>query len=400
MNFKFYLFLLTCVMVLIACGGSEEDVVQVDVDTPVVERAEEEPAVEPTAATAVTIEEQEEPPVEVIAENDEPVVEVEPEVEEPAAEAEPIQDEIVDISALNVSNEGLTSYTIEVEMSFFIADEPENNQTIIIHGATDLIKNASQFDMQTRSYSDEGELEQAMTVTQVGGETYTVLGEIGCMQIPQMEGVDDPVSELQDTQEMLKNLQNVKRVRPNVTINGVETIHYVFDESIVAADGEDGLVNMSGELFLSVDDRYVIKMTMQGAPENISIDLEEATAFDAFEYELNMTSFNQPVEVSLPAECAAGGGSGGGTALPRPEDVTALTSMAGIETYQTSMSPAEVSAFYDEALLGAGWTNDTDGEEIEGMAIRSYSKGGETIELVVTIQEGVTMVIVVSEGAE
>ena len=83
------------------------------------------------------------------------------------------------------------------------------------------------------------------------------------------------------------------------TLNGVGTDHYVFKLSGLGVESGADVTTNQGEYWIAQDGGYLVKyvlvaeeQTEPGKPIRFSVSIE-------------LTSINQPVEITLPAECLA-----------------------------------------------------------------------------------------------
>ena len=173
------------------------------------------------------------------------------------------------------------------------------------------------------------------------------------------------------------------------TVNGVAANHYTFDER---AFGQLGVAKSTGEMWVAAEGGYVVKylLTTTGKADYFGEGIEGTLIWD---YEL--TDVNQPVAFTLPADCPAGMVN-----APLLPDATDVLNMPSILTYDTASSLADAAAFYREQIPNLGWTLIGEPGITETNALIEFTRGNQTMTVIVTTDAGVTTVTILLENAQ
>ena len=86
--------------------------------------------------------------------------------------------------------------------------------------------------------------------------------DVGWIRIQQDQSpFDDPSISLMTGGQLFSNLEDLKRVRPDEKINGIDSRHYTFDEQVLGKlIGEaTGDVKADGDVWIANDGGYVTK---------------------------------------------------------------------------------------------------------------------------------------------
>lgn len=332
--------LLWCVYVLlalllVACSGtSEETLTEPAAVAPTEVEGSDSPTTAPLATTAP-----------------EPTTEVEattaPAEPTTAPEAEATEEILTTLPDMELALADLTSYRWAM-VTRIISETGEVLTSIVtITTTTDPPAREVRVSLPEQAGLESGPI--AMTITQVGDLTYMFMGEMGCISTSASEGDlldDDFMADMMRPEDILSDLQSARRVRPNETINGIETRHYVFDESTFAPD-DMSFAQVEGHLYIAEEGGYLVRYVLVGASD-------EGVGGDDGPREIQMTfnllDVNQPITITLPEGCDAG------ASLPMVEDASEVSSFSGLTTYVSALPLDQVAAFYQEALPAGGWS--------------------------------------------
>ncbi len=126
------------------------------------------------------------------------------------------------------------------------------------------------------------------------GETNTGMNEMNPMQ-----------------QEMMSALTNLYDLNVSVddpayvgeeTVNGVLTDHYTFKVTKLGSESGAEVVANSGEYWVAKDGQYLVKYVVLMETRTAPAGSAQAEAVHV-EVNIDLTEINQPVEITLPAEC-------------------------------------------------------------------------------------------------
>lgn len=177
-----------------------------------------------------------------------------------------------------------------------------------------------------------------------------------------------------------------KLVEENVTVNGVVTNRYVFDESTLgAALGLGAVAKAKGDVWVSPELNIVVKYVAHYEGKNLAIGGGDEGVLDLV---FDLTDINEPITIQAP--------EGVKPAIPEDipvlDDAAELTAVSGFVTYATTKSVDEVTAFYEAQMPARGWTK---GEGlIPGMI--DFAKDGRTAQVMIQTEEGKTTVTIIS----
>ena len=107
---------------------------------------------------------------------------------------------------------------------------------------------------------------QSFVIYQIDKDMYMNVGEdVGWIRIQQDQSpFDDPSISLMTGGQLFNNLEDLKRVRPDEKINGVDSRHYTFDEKVLGKLIGDatGDVKADGDVWIAKDGGYVTKYVL------------------------------------------------------------------------------------------------------------------------------------------
>lgn len=379
------LFVLLLGMSALACnlpfGGEEEPTPR-----PTQEADDAEAEADGEAATAV-------PDEPVVAETEEEPVATEVPAAEPTAETGDDSLSSIFPQSLNVSDSAqgfdtLDSYQMEMTIATTVSDTTQT-----IHATMIISTDPAQSQM---SFSFEGMEDMAgmgnMSMTQIEGTSYMIVPEFGCITTAAGE-TDDAFSNSLDANEFLEEIGEAQLVGEE-TINGIETLHYTFDETAVQ-DETTQFNSVQGDVYIAKEGNYIVRFRLEGEGPVGSLGiamLEEETDADQtvglMVIEMNLTSINEPVEITIPAECENSGVAD--SEYPVLEDAYESGSFGGIVTYKTDTPFADAVAFYQESLAADGWVyQEADSFIMDGTtALMYFDQGDRSLTVTITQETG------------
>lgn len=185
--------------------------------------------------------------------------------------------------------------------------------------------------------------------------------------------------------QILDELGDVKYVGTE-TVNGIKAKHYTFDENAFKEnDFQGGTVeDAEGDVYISVDGNYLVKidMTVKGSGFDIpTSDTGEKMQEGTWAMKLDMSSINEPIEIILPAEAAAGGVP---EDIPTPEDAADLTVLGDLIMFQTAMSPTDLATWYKEEMPKNSWTLKDESTLGEVVSL-DFTKEGQTASFMIAV---------------
>jgi hypothetical protein len=175
-----------------------------------------------------------------------------------------------------------------------------------------------------------------------------------------------------------------KLVQRGVTVNGVSTDHYIFDETSLGANLGLGTVSKAtGEAWVSPTLNVVVKYAAHFEGKNLALGGGDEGSIDVA---LDLTDVNKPIEIKAPE----GVGPAMAEDIPVMEGATELTAMSGMVIYKINKTPAEVNAFYEAEMPAKGWTKAE--AQLEGTL--SFTKGERNATVMIQEEDGKTSVSV------
>ncbi len=363
------LILLAVLLAIAACGGGEEAPA-----TATEASAQQQPAA-PAAATNTSV-----PPTAT------PL---------PATATPELTEEEVSLSEDQLAAlEKLESYRLVVTFSSKGTDaqgEPIDDMAEILTEYT-RDPEARRMVMNFVDNTDPGAEQDAMESFQIGQDMYMFAGDdVGWMRISTEESpFADPELSMITSGNIFSDLEEMRRVRPDEEISGIDSRHYEFDEQVLGkVFGEDvGAVTASGDVWIAKDGGFVTKyvLTIEVAGGNGGI-FDPNLASGVIEMSFELQDVNGDITIELPEEAAAGATLAGFTgAFPVPDGSRVQAASANFTIVESDAPVAEALAFYEEALAELGWVKDEEGSMTMGdMASYTFSKDGVRLSLLVSL---------------
>jgi hypothetical protein len=203
---------------------------------------------------------------------------------------------------------------------------------------------------------------------------------------------DPDMQLLMDSGALFNDLGGLTRVRPDEVVNGISSRHYKFDDAALAswlALTTNPTAEVDGDVWIAADGgyitRYVLALKVSGGGGSaLAPDLANGTVTMSYE----LSDVNQPITIELPEELSGGvsmKGFEGESPFPLPEGGTVMMSSPDVTMLQTTLSPEDAAAFYENALADLGWTkNEEDSMSVGGLVSLAFEKGGNRLTLIMT----------------
>jgi len=377
--------LMSLLLAVAACGGSDEAPAAPTAAAAATEGTAQQPAA-PAAATNTPL-----PPTATPA--------------PPTATPQPADDEAAPSEEQLAALEKLESYRLLISFSSKGTDADGKPIDSSVQITTEYVKDpeARRMVMSFVDNTDPSAEQPPLESFQIGNDMYMFAGEdMGWMRISNEESpFADPELSMITSGNIFSNLDQLRRVRPDQKIGGIDSRHYQFDEQVLSKIfGEDvGDVTASGDVWIAKDGGFVTKYTLvidvkSGNGGLFDPDLASGTIEMSFE----LQDVNSDITIELPEEAAAGATLAGfDGAFPMPEGASIQAASANFTIIQSDAPIDEVVAFYEEALAALGWTKDEQGSfSMDNMASATFSKDGVQLSLVVNLDSntGKTQIMV------
>jgi hypothetical protein len=229
--------------------------------------------------------------------------------------------------------------------------------------------------------------------------------DVGWMRVSTEESpFADPELSMITSGNIFSDLEQMRRVRPDEKISGIDSRHYEFDEQVLGrVFGQDvGDVTATGEVWIAKDGGFVTKyvLTVEVAGSNGGI-FDPTLTNGVIEMSFELQDVNGDITIELPEEAAAGTALAGFTGpFPMPDGSRVQAASANFTIIESDVPVAEALAFYEQALAELGWTKDDSASMTMGdMASYTFTKDGVTLSLLVSLDSntGKTQIMVSAE---
>lgn len=279
----------------------------------------------------------------------------------------------------------LDTYEMEMEISTTVSETTQVIQ------ATILVSTDPAQTQMTFSFSGLDDMAgiDSMSMTQIEGTTYMNMAEFGCMSTSESEFDQADFGTL-DATDFLADVGEATLVGEE-TINGIETVHYTFDESVVG-DEISQFDWAQGDVYIAKEGNYMVRFRMEGegTADALGVALEEEGVdgikpqIGLIQIEMNLVSVNEPVNITIPEGCENGGLAN--SEYPVLEDAFESSAFGGIVTYKTETPFADAVTFYQETLAADDWVYQEDNSFImEGStALMYFDKDGRSLTVTIT----------------
>ncbi|HIP72879.1 MAG TPA: hypothetical protein EYH05_15985 [Anaerolineae bacterium] len=358
-------------------------------------------------ATAVPVTENEAAPVEAEAETAGQPAPTSPpaateapaavEEETAASDTEPASDTETVPQALEVNSlagePDFAAYLMTMDIAITSPDESGEDvtQTVTAEILRTTDPNATRMNMQFEGMDGADEFGET-TFIQTEEASYMMIPGMGCISAGEGETAENPFADLTDTSTFLEEVGNADYVGEEI-INGVETLHYTFDQAAFMQEDAD-IEWAEGHVYIAKDGGYMVRFVMDGKGAlGMAIAGEDQPG--TMHLELNIEPIDEPVTIEIPAECEGGAAE---SEYPVLEDAAQFTMFGGIVSYVTQTPFADILSFYDRELSAEGWVKDEAGSFVveNSSAIVSYMKDGQTLNITIgTDDDGQTFSIVI-----
>lgn len=279
----------------------------------------------------------------------------------------------------------LSSFRINLDVQFeeTKADGTVESGRITAAGAQVLDPLAMTFDFTVEgTETDLNFGGSVFSMTQIDDVIYLNLAETGCISTSGNE-FDSFLTDFTNSENFVGGLQGAQLVEENVTINGVQTNHYRFDDAALTQQQQafGTFQNVEGHVYVSTEEGYLVRITMEadGANLNLSGDPAETTNGHVV-YQIDYSDFNAPIDITVPEGCAGEGEY----EFPVLDDATNVNSFGDLLTYSTGAAFDDIVEFYNTEMAAAGYTLASDFSS-PPTALLTYEQDGQ--EVTVTVAE-------------
>lgn len=275
-----------------------------------------------------------------------------------AGDGDEAPDTSPDIQSLTAALEQYNSYRINMSMRFD-ADDSDAGGVLRMESARIVDPPASSMTIYFEGdlWDDSGTLPEDASITfaEIEGTTYTVLPGFGCVSGgagEMSEGVDE-FSDLMDAEEILEELDDLEYVGQD-TLNGQAVDHYHFTEEDMTEDVQD-LRDVNGDLYISREDNYVVRMVMEGVGSMDFLD-EGSEQEGTVHMEYDVLDVGASFAIEIPEGCGEGSSE-----FPVMAGATDVSTFGGFTSYSVATSLEEVVSFYQAEMSALGYA---DGQEL------------------------------------
>ena len=244
----------------------------------------------------------------------------------------------------------------------------------------------------------EGEQDQSLgkvAFIQVGDVAWFYEGESDSwMQVP-AGSLDFAEGLFFQPQDLLQDFDVIKGRRSPLPkqVNGVPCHVYTFNEKdfdLGDLSEDAAATRADGQVCVAVDGDYVVQLV-------VDADFRYADPDEVFEegnvkMTFDISDVNQPIQIEPPAEAETQ--AGGREDIPMLSDAAVEFSSAEFISYRTASSVADATQFYQDEMPKNGWTASEDSMIFDENALLHYNKGGETADVIISIDENGTNVLI------
>ena len=228
--------------------------------------------------------------------------------------------------------------------------------------------------------AEEGGEPQTMESIAIENTTWLNTGEGWMqMQMDEQQGFAAFGFGFWDTEQFVGGMEGFKRIRPDKEVNGVPCEHYAFDESALAemmAESMGGVTAARGEVWISKEDRFVVKYTWHLEGEDIGPEGGKGVS----DWSWEIYDINAPITIEPPATAEEIGATG---EFPMMPDAQVTMAMGTMTMYTTASLVEEVVVFYEREMATAGWTQEGETTQMEAMATMQFTKEGQSVNVTI-----------------
>ena len=293
-------------------------------------------------------------------------------------------------------------FAIDMTYTIYTDDIDMPIQTFTLLGEVDTTTDPQRqrMTMDASGFGDMPEVvDVSLEMVTVGDRVYMAFPEMDCISVSSEEAQFDEFGELAEAESILEEIDRAQRVRPNETINGIESRHYTFDEAFYLMDEPDAdleNIEIDGHLYISAEDNRLVRIIIDGT-NPYAVDLGDEgvpeTARYTIQYDVRPLDELDEFEIPEGCEVASEGGD-----YPRLDDATNLSSMGGMESYTTGYSVEEAAEFLRAGMEERGYTYN-EATSISSGGIMSMMEfndpDGETTQVIVADANGETTVTII-----
>ena len=117
-------------------------------------------------------------------------------------------------------------------------------------------------------------------------------------------------------------------------------------------------------------------------------------ASEPFQWKYELQDVNSGAKIEVPAECAD---VESGAKWPLPDDAKVTMQTNEMLSFETAKSLKEMATFYDDEMSGAGYTTGEGGMTMDDTVMAIYTKDGQNVTVMMSKQDGKTMVIITTQ---
>ena len=159
----------------------------------------------------------------------------------------------------------LDSYQMDFSFGTTVDDDTQQMQITILATTN---PPASQMTFNFVGFAGPVDLTE-IKMTQIAETTYTIVPELGCITTSEGDLIGESFGQTIDANQFLEDIGEAELVGEE-TINGVETLHYTFDETDIE-DDEYQFNWAQGDVYIAKDGDYAVRLRLEG--EGIANDL-------------------------------------------------------------------------------------------------------------------------------
>lgn len=276
------------------------------------------------------------------------------------------------------------SYEVDMRFTFSAtrADGTPVDSEVIVDGVAQAEPPARRFTFTGSGLPDMAEGDMIQVVT-LGDVSYFYTAQAGCisMSTPQ---AGTPFDNMVDTGGMVTN--EVQRVLPDETVNGVPSYRYALTAENINEDGSEMNVTevSNGMLYVAKDGGYIVRMVLEGRGTSESFS-DDAELEGDISYTLDLTPVASVGEIAIPEGCEAAEATEG--EFPIMPDATNVASFQGFTSYQSASDLNTIMDFYKTRMPAAGWTLDNE-TTMANVGYLSYTLGDRTLTIALTYDQG------------
>ena len=258
-----------------------------------------------------------------------------------------------------------------------VLDPPANRTTMSVSG----------------DLSEDFPVGAELSFTEVEGRNYVVLPGFGCISGGEAEAAapTEQFNDLLDTGQLVGEITDAEFVGEE-TVNGQSVYHYRFDENDLR-ESEGNLRELDGHLYVAKEERYVVRMVVDGVGDLDALGNELQGGGDVH-LQYDVMDVGQPLVIEVPEECGSAGSE-----YPVMEGATDLSAFEGLTTYTVEASLEEVATFYQEEMAAAGYEMGSDPVTMEDLVMLSFTAPDRPdVSVTLNAEGGSVNVLITAEG--